>query len=277
MAMREARRHHVGENGDFDRALERLKKERRLDLLRFCFWTSSNDSDLVSLVPSGTVLLLLLPPLPMLRCSCLQLLSSCRKKTQRFLPNMKDLSNEIYRSSPWLSAVTIVKLRPIIVKLSRRQVWNSKDENAREVYFWANLLWPKEQSQTRSIPVGAWAKGSPDSFFATYSSANSPPAKLIQDTMTMLQAHYPERIGQSLVLDALCGCKRSSKSLHHYFSRRKRDKQLRFWVAPILQPHFRCPVSGLRECLRPWMYGINLYVPWWNLNKPCRSCCRVQR
>ena len=52
MAMREARRHYVGANGDFDRALERFKrslqwrKERRVDLLRFCFWTSHNDTDL---------------------------------------------------------------------------------------------------------------------------------------------------------------------------------------------------------------------------------------
>ena len=46
MATREARRHYVGENGNYERALLRLKrslqwrKERRVDLLRFCFWTS---------------------------------------------------------------------------------------------------------------------------------------------------------------------------------------------------------------------------------------------
>jgi hypothetical protein len=38
--------------------------------------------------------------------------------------------------------------------------------------------------------------------FSTYDSTNSPPVKLMIDTIKMLQAHYPERLGKALILDA---------------------------------------------------------------------------
>ena len=207
MAMREARRHYVGENGDFDRALERFKrslqwrKERRVDLLRFCFWTSHNDTDLgvhAGAELNGTTTTTTNASM-LLQSTTVELSEEDAKVCSQY----EKLIERDLQIQPMAVRGHDREMRPIIVKLSRRQVWNSKDENAGEAYFLANLFVAERAiANTEYSSRGVGERVTTFFDFATYSSANSPPAKLIKDTMVMLQANYPERIGQSLVLDA---------------------------------------------------------------------------
>ena len=204
MAMREVRRHYVGENGDFERALERLqrslqwRKERRVDLLRFCFWTSHNDSDHVQhaaeLNSTTDTSAAVFSQLTTVELS---------EEDAHICSRYEELIERDLQIQPMAVRGHDRETRPIIVKLSRRQVWNSKDENAGEAYFLANLYVAERAiANTEYSSRGMGERLTTFFDFASYSSANSPPALLIKDTMTMLQAYYPERIGQSLVLDA---------------------------------------------------------------------------
>ena len=94
--------------------------------------------------------------------------------------------------------------RPIIVKWSRRQKWNSNDANAgEEAYVLANLYVTERAIACAECSSRGMGERLTTIFdFGNYNSANAPPTKLIVDTTVMLQANYPERVGRVLILGA---------------------------------------------------------------------------
>jgi len=190
MAMREARRHYVGENGNYATALERFKrtlqwrKERQVDLIRHCFENNAGaEAEAASTLQPCTVEL---SQEDAQVCSRFERLIETDLRIQPMVVRGHDREN-----------------RPIIIKLSRQQKWNSEDEIASETYLLANLYVAERAiANSEFLSRGIGEKLTPVFDFADYSSTNSPPLKEIVNAIKMMQANYPERIGRALILDA---------------------------------------------------------------------------
>lgn len=212
MAMREARRHYVGENGNYATALDRLKRtllwrmERQVDLIRLCFANNTGvEATATPLQPCEVEL----SQEDAEVCSRFERLIETDLQIQPMVVRGYDREN-----------------RPIVIKLSRQQKWNVDDETARETYESANLyVAERATANSEFLSRGMGEKITPVFDFADYSSANSPPLTEIVNTVKMMQANYPERIGRALILDAPFWMQAVFKILSPFLAERTR-KQL---------------------------------------------------
>ena len=208
MATREARRHYVGENGNYERALLRLKrslqwrKERRVDLLRLCFAVEEedDDDDVADNGDPSHVRKNEDEPLALWQSTVVAL----SKDDAKICCHYEKLIEREMQIQPMAVRGHDRENRPIIVKWSRRQKWNSNDANAgEEAYVLANLYVTERAIACAECSSQGMGERLTTIFdFGNYSSANAPPTKLIVDTTVMLQANYPERVGRVLILGA---------------------------------------------------------------------------
>jgi len=208
MAMREARRHYVGQNGDYDSALERFKstlqwrKEKQVDLIRLCYSSSSA----TTLLESDTAVTIELSEKDAEACSHFERLIEADLRVQTMAVRGHDREN-----------------RPIIVKLCRAQAWNSEAADSDEAYLLAQLFVAERAiAAAELLSMGKSEKLTAIFDFGAYNSSNSPPVKTMATTLKLLQDHYPERIGRALVLDAPFWMQAFFKILYPFLSEKTR-------------------------------------------------------
>jgi hypothetical protein len=193
MAMREARRHLVGEFGNYQSALANLRrtcqfrKERRMDLLRTCFsddkvgGSKTNETaatvDDVAGSSSGS-------------CAIGDDEESVRSR-------YRDLIRKDLETQPMAIRGHDRGRRAILIKTGRLS-----RETDDEAYMLAQLYMVERATAcTEALSAGVEEEIVAVFDFATYSSAHSPPVRTVIRTMTALQHHYPERLRKLVVLD----------------------------------------------------------------------------
>jgi len=210
MAMREARRHYVGEHGDYETALKRFKttlkwrKERQVDLIRLCFAGSSANFSSTTNSSSMQTVAVELSEANAKVCFDFEQLIEADFRAQTMAVRGHDREN-----------------RPIIVKLCRRQPWNAVSEES----FALAQLFVAERAVAASefLSKGTAEKLSAIFDFGEYNSANSPPVMYLVNTIKMLQANYPERIGKALILDAPFWMRAVHQIIFPFLAKKTRD------------------------------------------------------
>lgn len=172
MAMREARRHLVGEGGKYEKGLVSLqktiefRKQWNIDLLRSCSRTDTNAS------AEGD--------------------DARQKRLHYFELLKKDLSNQLM----------VVRghdreNRAVLIKMGRES-----SETDPKGYLIAQIYMAERALACTEVRSrGTQEKITVVFDFGNYSSANAPPKTLILSTVKALQGNYPERLAKLVILD----------------------------------------------------------------------------
>lgn len=114
--------------------------------------------------------------------------------------------------------------RPIIVKFCRETKW-SGEETSDEGFQWAQLYVAERAiaaTELRSIGKSEQLTAIFD--FSVYDSGNTPPVRVMVETIKVLQANYPERLGKALVLDAPFWMHALMKVVNPFLALKTREK-----------------------------------------------------
>lgn len=171
MAMREARRHLVGQKGDYDNALSslrgnaRFRKERHIDIFRTCFQTDT--------------------------------IYITEEETEAALRYRTFVEEEMSKQVMLVRGMDVSN-RSIVLKFHRQS-----GETTDEAYIMTQLyIAERAIAATEFLSQGKEEKVSAIFDFADYNSAHSPPRTAMQTMVVMLQRNYPERLHQLIVVDA---------------------------------------------------------------------------
>lgn len=172
MAMREARRHLVGEGGKYEKGLVSLqktiefRKQWNIDLVRSCSLTHTNVS------AEGD--------------------DARQKRLHYFELLKKDLSNQLM-----VVRGHDVENRAVLIKMGRES-----SETDPQAYTLAQIYMAERALACTEVRTrGKQEKITVVFDFENYSSANSPPKTVILSTVKALQGNYPERLAKLIILD----------------------------------------------------------------------------
>lgn len=123
--------------------------------------------------------------------------------------------------------------RPIIVRSSRGSKW-SGDEAADEGFRWAQVyIAERAIAATELQSMGKNEKLTAFFDFSSYSAHNAPPVKVMVDTVKVLQANYPERLGKAVVLDAPFWMQAIMNIVTPFLAIKTRDKLVVLGISPL--------------------------------------------
>jgi len=211
MAMREARRHYVGENRDYDKASHNFKRtvrfriEMRLDDLRTCGANSGSggsstgdDNNERAPAEDGSIV--------DRYCELLRL--DLRRQPMAIRGHDRDYRALLIKmgrtAGPSSSNRGGTDGDDDDLSASSTSSTESLSPSDRELAYTLAQLYVVERASACAEYV---SRGHQEELvavfdFATYSSANSPPIKTIIHAATLLQHHYPERLKALVILDA---------------------------------------------------------------------------
>lgn len=114
--------------------------------------------------------------------------------------------------------------RAIIIKLCREGKW-SGDETADEGYQLAqSFIAERAIAATETRSIGTIEQITLVFDLSAYSAANAPPVKVMIETIKILQAKYPERLGKVIVLDAMVWMQAVLKVINPFLVAKTREK-----------------------------------------------------
>lgn len=183
MATKEAKRHYIAEDGNYDKALERMKgnlawrSSEQVDLLKVCFAQSgcaSSDTVSIQLTTEQDD-----------RCRNLENIIEKDLLIQRMAVRGYDKAG-----------------RAIVVKLRRGEPWPKEDTSGEGYRIAQVFVAERAIAATELRTLGTL--GAVTAIFDSngYVSANSPPISVVVETVKTLQANYPERLGKLVVIGA---------------------------------------------------------------------------
>ena len=194
MAMREACRHLDGQDGNYNEAMEffkraiQFRKERQIDLLRTCF---SNDSPVNVTDDQAEIQADF--------CAAVQ----------------DDLAKQVM-----LVRGHDREKRALMIKMGR-----TTSEMNEDSYFLAQIyLTERALAATEVISKGKQDQMVAIFDFGTYSSSNSPPFKVVMNTVKTLQRIYQDRLKKLFILDPPFWMRGVYTMLHPFLSPRTREK-----------------------------------------------------
>lgn len=131
--------------------------------------------------------------------------------------------------------------RAIVVKLCREQKWPTDDgdndtgSNADDFAYFLSQIYIVERAiaVTELRSLGKTEKLTAIFDFGTYDSGNSPPVRVIVDTVRTLQANYPERLGKGIVLDAPFWMQAVLKLIQPFLAEETREKLVVLGSVPL--------------------------------------------
>jgi CRAL/TRIO domain len=246
MAMREARRHYVGQSGDYESALARFKSTLE--------WREVS-SEIVTCVPSVVPCRLLIYPVNLhlfhLRPpkeTKIDLLKICfsdplgHPETQAAAPQTTrriQLDGNDARQCTHFEAIIendlgIQKMavrghdkerRPIIVKFCREAKWSVESPHADEGFTMAQLYFAERAIAVAELSsLGTNEKLTAIFDYSAYDSSHAPPITVMVETLKALQANYPERLGRALILDTPYWMQAVMQLVSPFLSAATRDK-----------------------------------------------------
>jgi CRAL/TRIO domain len=239
MAMREARRHLVGQNGNYDVAVERfqhtvqwrkvrlfslyfsfvesslsrpdilLGKESKIDLLKSCFSQTTTQNSSAPNVSTATIQL---SDVDARFCTNLETIIDRDLSIQTMAIRGHDKAN-----------------RPIIIRLPRQNPWSTasdvSSQDDEDGFKWAQLYMAERAMAVTEIR----SKGKCEQLTAflalgSYDSSNAPPINVMIRTITALQTNYPERLGKAVAMDVPFWISALITIVKPFLSTKTRDK-----------------------------------------------------
>jgi CRAL/TRIO domain len=143
--------------------------------------------------------------------------------------------------------------RPIILRFPRQSAWNNTSAQDEEDSFqWAQLYVAE-----RAIAAAEMRSRSQSELltvffdFGSYDSKNAPPVGVMIRTVTVLQAHYPERLGKAVILDVPFWINAVISVVQPFLSAKTREKLVVLGSSSLMPTSLWRPFSSSADSAAP--------------------------